>query len=385
MKTNILNHSIAAMLLAVPLAHAELENVVEEKPETTTSSSSVTTSADGTATITIDINGKKETRTFKLGDGKQNVFTFEKDGDGAKAGGAAGFAGKGFVKPEHGKHEKGPWLGIAMEPVQDVVRAQLSLAPGEGIVVNHVAPESPAAKAGLQPNDILLRFEDQILVEPAQLRKLIAMKKPGESVKLTYLRKGERKEATVTLVEHEIEPGDGGPMQWFGNQPGVFNLQVPAPGMTKPFDREHLEEQLKQFKDKRPDLDKHLEGMQDKLRELKEKHPGVIVDKREWMSGSPEQMLKGQIEKLQRILEESKLPKEQVENLRKELDHARHAASEAMERAKRETEEAVKNAQRAIEEASKALNESRKPHDGDSQKPHEKEKGEQPKKPGEPL
>jgi uncharacterized membrane protein len=378
MKTRILNHSIAAMLLAVPLAHAELEDPVEVKPETMTTSSSVVTSADGTATITIDINGKKETRTFKLGDGKPNVFTFEKDGDGAKAGGAAGFAGKGFVKPEHGKHEKGPWLGIAMEPVQDVVRAQLSLAPGEGIVVNHVAPESPAAKAGLQPNDILLRFEEQILVEPSQLRKLIAMKKPGDSVKLTYLRKGERKDATVTLIEHEIEPGDGGPMQWFGNQPGgVFNLQVPAPGMTKPFDRERLEEQLKQFKGKQPELEKHLEGMQDKLRELKEKHPGVIVEKREWMSGSPEQMLKGQIEKLQRILDESKLPKEQVENLRKELDHARHAASEAMERAKRETEEAVKNAQRAVDEALKAL--------GDSQKPHEKGKGEPPKKPGEPL
>ncbi len=71
-----------------------------------------------------------------------------------------------------------------MEPVQDVVRAQLQLAPGEGVVINHVMSGSPAEKAGLEANDILLRFDDQIIVEPSQLRKLIAMKKPGDSVKL---------------------------------------------------------------------------------------------------------------------------------------------------------------------------------------------------------
>lgn len=383
MKHRILIHSIAALLVAVPFSRAD-EKKAEEKDEAqkieraeksekkSSSSSSSVVAADGTATITIDINGKKETRTFKLGDGKNNVFTFERDGDGAKAAGAVGFGGKGFVKPGQGKREKGPWLGIAMEPVPEVARAQLPIEPGEGVAINHVAPEGPAAKAGLQPNDILLRFDDQILVEPSQLRKLIAMKQPGDSVKLTYLRKGERKNATVTLIEHEIESGEGGAMQWFGNQPGVFNLPVPAPGMGKAF-----EEQLKQFKERRPELEKHLEGMQDKLRQLKEKHPGVVVEKHEWLSGSPEQMLKGQIEKLQRGLEESQLPKEQVENLRKELDHARREAAEAMERAKRGTEEAMKNAQRALEEASKALNQSRKLH--------EKEKGEQPKKPGEPL
>ncbi|MEO6738864.1 MAG: PDZ domain-containing protein [Chthoniobacteraceae bacterium] len=382
MKHTILIHSIAALLVAVPFSSAEDKKAEEkneaqkiekaEKSEKKSSSSSVV-AADGTATITIDINGKKETRTFKLGDGKNNVLNFGKEGDGAKAGGAAGFGGKGFVKPGQGKREKGPWLGIAMEPVPEVARAQLPIEPGEGVAINHVAPDGPAAKAGLQPNDILLRFDEQILVEPSQLRKLIAMKQPGDSVKLTYLRKGERKNATVTLIEHEIEQGEGGAMQWFGNHPGVFNLPVPAPGMGKAF-----EQQLQQFKEKRPELEKHLEGMQDKLRQLKEKHPGVVVEKQEWLSGSPEQMLKGQIEKLQRVLDESKLPKEQVENLRKQIDHARREASEAMERAKRETEGAVKNAQRALEEASRAFNETRKQSE-------KEKKGDQPKKPGEPL
>lgn len=309
MKPNILTKSIAALLLALPLAHAE-DKKDGEKKEEHKASSTVITSADGTATVTIDINGKKETRTFKLGDGN-NSFSFGKDGASdavSVASGAGGLPGQpnGF----HLKHEKGPWIGIAMEPVQDVVRAQLSLAPGEGIVIGHVAPESPAANAGLQPNDILLRFEDQILVEPSQLRKLIAMKKAGDSVKLTYLRKGERKDASVTLIEHEIELGEHGPMQWLQMAPGAQGWQV-APGANP---------------------GAKVQGF---MKELKERHPGVIVDKRSWTTGDPAEAIKGQLEKLLRNIEDMKVPKEQLEHLRKELERKMHEVDEALEKAKR--------------------------------------------------
>ncbi|MCX6980427.1 MAG: PDZ domain-containing protein [Verrucomicrobia bacterium] len=342
MKPNILTKTIAALLLALPFAQAEEKKAVEKKEEhtdgTTNSSSTVVTSADGTATVTIDINGKKETRTFKLGDGN-NTFTFGKEGDGAKAEGVVGFgggiAGVAPGQPHIMKREKGPWIGIAMEPVQDVVRAQLSLAPGEGIVIGHVALESPAAKAGLQPNDILLRFEDQILVEPGQLRKLIAMKKPGDTVKLTVLRKGERKDANVSLIEHEIEHGEHGPMQWLQMGPGPQGWQI-APG-ANPGARVH------EF-----------------MKELKEKRPGVIVDKRSWTTGDPSEAVKGQLEKLLRSLDDAKVPKEQLEHLRKELERAKHEVEELLENAKRNPEN--------------------KPA-----KPHEKEKGEEKKKQPEPL
>ena len=339
MKPNILTKVIAALLLALPFAQAEEKKAVEKKEEhtegTTNSSSTVVTSADGTATVTIDINGKKETRTFKLGDGN-NTFSFGNDGASGAVSVAGGAGGApGHPKMLNPKREKGPWIGIAMEPVQDVVRAQLSLAPGEGIVIGHVALESPAAKAGLQPNDILLRFEDQILVEPGQLRKLIAMKKPGDTVKLTVLRKGERKDANVTLIEHEIEHGEHGPMQWLQMGPGPQGWQI-APG-ANPGARVH------EF-----------------MKELKEKRPGVIVDKRSWTTGDPSEAVKGQLEKLLRSLDDAKVPKEQLEHLRKELERAKHEVEEQLENAKRNPEN--------------------KPA-----KPHEKEKGEEKKKQPEPL
>ena len=320
MKPNILTKTIAALLLALPLALAaekkDGEKKEERKGDTTNSSATVVSSVDGTATVTIDINGKKETRTFKLGDGN-NTFTFGDDGAGGAvqvAGGAGSAPGKPMVL--NPKHEKGPWIGIAMEPVQDVVRAQLSLAPGEGIVIGHVAPESPAAKAGLQPNDILLRFEDQIIVEPSQLRKLIAMKKPGDTVKLTYLRKGERKEANVTLIEHEIEPGEHGPMQWLQMAPGA------NPGAR----------------------------VQEFMKELKEKRPGVIVDKHSWFSdpggkgfGNRDQM-RDMLDNLQKQLEKLNLPKEETERIRKEVEAARRNAEEAMETARKAFDDALRAA-----------------------------------------
>ena len=369
MKPNILHKTIATLLLALPIAHADdkkeekkEERKAEEKKDgaksgKTISSGSITASADGTATVIIDINGKKETRTFKLGDGN-NSFTFGEDGNGGVVSrigelhASAELDGKNLAMPGQVKREKGPWVGIAMEPVQDVVRAQLSLAPGEGVVVNHVAPESPAAKAGLQPNDILLRFEDQILVEPSQLRKLIAMKKAGDSVKLGYLRKGERKDANVTLVEHELEASEHGPMQWLQMAPGMGGFKAggaQTPGAVfKGGDGIILGER-----------------MQDQLKQLKEKHPGVIVNKQTWLSGAQGDLLKGQIEKLLRGLEESKLPKEQIEHLRKEFQRAQHEAEEAMENAKRNPE-----------------NNGFKPRQKEK---GENPKGENPKKPGEPL
>ncbi len=410
MKPSILHKTIATLLLALPIAHAEDKKpdgkkedreagevttvtidangkketrtikkeggsvlIVEEgaapnpgagKPlaprapiplggKQNAASSSVVASADGTATITVDINGKKETRTFKLGDGNN---TFSVGDDGAKGGGSVQFGGGKIGAPGqpnvwNAKHEKGPWLGIAMEPVQEVVASQLSLAPGEGVVINHVAPESPAAKAGLQPNDILLRFEDQIIVEQSQLKKLIAMKKAGDSVKLTYLRKGAKKDASVTLVEHDLESGEHGPMQWLQMPPGGGGFKAGGAPGSAPNPWGAVKGGGGYILDER---------MQDQLKQLKEKHPGMIVEKRSWVSGEQGDLLKGQIEKLLRGLEESKLPKEQIEHLRKELQRAQHEADEAMENAKRNPENS-------------------------GFKPREKEKGEEKKKADKPL
>ena len=101
------------------------------------------------------------------------------------------------------------WLGVTSEESSDELRAQLSLDPGAGLTVYAVAPESPAAAAGLQVHDILVRLEDQILMNPDQLSKLVRARKANDKVKLSFLRKGREKEITVKLGERVDSLRDG--------------------------------------------------------------------------------------------------------------------------------------------------------------------------------
>jgi len=92
-----------------------------------------------------------------------------------------------------------PWLGVGTDEAAEVVTAQLGLDPGVGLVVNYVASKSPAEKAGLQKNDVLVEFENQSLVHPAQLRKLVQARKEGDTVKLVYYRAGKKHTTAATL------------------------------------------------------------------------------------------------------------------------------------------------------------------------------------------
>jgi hypothetical protein len=91
------------------------------------------------------------------------------------------------------------WLGISTDEACEVLASQLGLKPGEGLVVIYVAPNSPAAKAGLQKFDVLVAMGDQMLVHPHQLRKLVRLKKEGDSIKLDYFRAGKKQSTTATL------------------------------------------------------------------------------------------------------------------------------------------------------------------------------------------
>jgi membrane-associated protease RseP (regulator of RpoE activity) len=100
---------------------------------------------------------------------------------------------------------KEPYLGIAIEALPPALRSQLPgvLPRDQGILVARVAKDSPAQKAGLQPNDILLTFGDQKVASPEQLVKDVRADKPGQEVKIGYLRGGKASTCTVTLGEHE--------------------------------------------------------------------------------------------------------------------------------------------------------------------------------------
>src|SRR5881409_952248 len=145
-----------------------------------------------------------------------------------------------------GHHEKAPkvpttFLGVETSQVPDVVSEQLGLAKGLGLVVEYVAPNSPAASAGIQQNDILKLLNDQILIEPSQLRRLLQTFPDGTEVTLTILRKGKEQKVTAKLAKKEVPqrhamlPGGNGDWHWDFDETGDLGQQM-----------QELKEQLKE-------------------------------------------------------------------------------------------------------------------------------------------
>src|SRR4051812_14577750 len=69
--------------------------------------------------------------------------------------------------------EKGAWLGVNTSPPPHVLRQQLQLPRGVGLVVDMVAPDSPAQAAGVKQYDVLHKLNDQILINQQQLAVLV--------------------------------------------------------------------------------------------------------------------------------------------------------------------------------------------------------------------
>jgi len=93
------------------------------------------------------------------------------------------------------------WLGVGVFDTTEPLCAQLGLKRGEGLVIEFVSSNSPAAAVGLQKNDVLVRLDGQMLVDSIQLRKLVRMHAEGETVKIEYYRAGKQETASAKLIK----------------------------------------------------------------------------------------------------------------------------------------------------------------------------------------
>lgn len=92
------------------------------------------------------------------------------------------------------------YLGLGMQAIDADLRAGLDL-PAAGVLVNSVAPEGPAARAGLVKGDVLLVFDGQPVPDPAELRRLVRATAPGRKVAVELWRGGARRTIEVTVGE----------------------------------------------------------------------------------------------------------------------------------------------------------------------------------------
>lgn len=121
-----------------------------------------------------------------------------------------GYQGIGFAIPsdmarpimksllEDGKVDRG-WLGVVIQDLDKDLSQALQIPNGEGVLISDVAPDSPAAKAGLQRGDVVIEMDGQPATSTSRFRNRVAAHEPGSKVSLVVLRDGKKKQVSVTL------------------------------------------------------------------------------------------------------------------------------------------------------------------------------------------
>ena len=132
-------------------------------------------------------------------------------------GGSQASAGVGFSVPinvakeilpqlrEKGKVTRG-WMGVQIRSMSEDLAATYGLKDAKGAVVTSVQGDSPAEKAGLQPEDAVLSVDGHAIQDNGDLSRYIASKNPGTAVRLELLRGKERRSVNVTLGTFRDEP-----------------------------------------------------------------------------------------------------------------------------------------------------------------------------------
>jgi hypothetical protein len=96
------------------------------------------------------------------------------------------------------------WLGIGCRPVPPALRAQLNLPEKQGLLVEAVVPDSPAAKAGIVQHDVLLRADHKSLAEPRDLVRAIEATKQAK-LKIDLIHGGKPKTVEATPAKRPEE------------------------------------------------------------------------------------------------------------------------------------------------------------------------------------
>jgi len=95
----------------------------------------------------------------------------------------------------------GSFLGVHAEDVSKENIERYGLREVRGVGVTEVVKDSPAEKAGLRKDDVIVRFEGDSVTSVRKLSRLVSEVAPERSVRLTILRGGTEQELSVTIAK----------------------------------------------------------------------------------------------------------------------------------------------------------------------------------------
>ena len=139
-------------------------------------------------------------------------------------------ASNGSLAPQNGELAPAPskyWIGATVEPTPELLVAQLPINEDEGILLQYVVPESPAAKAGLQRFDVVVKIDGAPIANALDVAKIVD-KTGAKTVKVEFFRKGKLTETQLTPAER---PQNDVRLVPFGLPNGGSRFQIVRPGL----------------------------------------------------------------------------------------------------------------------------------------------------------
>jgi serine protease Do len=91
------------------------------------------------------------------------------------------------------------WLGVRIQTVTDEIAESLNIKPARGALIAGVEDKGPAKPAGIEPGDVVVKFDGKDIKEPKDLSRVVADTTVGKEVDVVIIRKGQEETRKVTL------------------------------------------------------------------------------------------------------------------------------------------------------------------------------------------
>jgi serine protease Do len=89
------------------------------------------------------------------------------------------------------------WLGVSVQDLTPELAQALNVTTArKGAIITDVQGDTPAAKAGLKTDDVILRIDNEPIESSRGLTRTVGFRQPGESVKLDIFRNGKAQQVT---------------------------------------------------------------------------------------------------------------------------------------------------------------------------------------------
>ncbi|HDY67699.1 MAG TPA: PDZ domain-containing protein [Candidatus Scalindua sp.] len=130
-----------------------------------------------------------------------------------------------------------PYVGLDIQKIDNIIARQFNIDSNKGVMINFIAENSPAMKAGLQIGDVIIKLNGRWVATPFTFDSILNKEPVGETVRIAFLRNGQRSEANLTTEAmprnlNNISPWNGPlfrapeEMEWMGLEVSLLTAKI---------------------------------------------------------------------------------------------------------------------------------------------------------------